>query len=528
MKKKIIRIGTRSSELAMWQANLVQSQLEDLNIKSQIIQIDSKGDKVLDKPLYELGIVGVFTRNLDIAMLNGEIDIAVHSLKDVPTVLPKGIVQAAVLERASHIDIIVYKDNLEFMSKKHAVIATGSLRRKAQWLNNFPGHTVVGLRGNVNTRLRKLEESSWDGAIFAAAGLNRIKKTPKNSAGLSWMVPAPAQGVIMITALAKEADVLEKVAQLNHKETEICAGIEREFLNTLEGGCTAPIGALAYINEEEITFKGLLTSTDGRKKIEADRVCKVSDYKDLGKRCAKEVLMKGGQKILLQEGLKESFDYKIYATKALSKKQLDLFSKDIKVSYGDFIRTKSNRLKPEIGKKTYKHVVFTSQNGVQSILDNFAVTDVHFENIYCVGRRTKKMITTNFGSVKHLEQSALNLAKYLAKEIPNDEEITYFCSDLRRDELPELLSKNNKKLIEIETYATQQSPVKLDENYNGVLFFSPSAIDSYISLNNTTETIAFCIGSTTANHAKKYFNKVETAKMPTVENVVQLVNEALK
>jgi len=528
MKEKIIRIGTRSSELAMWQANLVQSQLADLNIKSQIIQIDSKGDKVLDKPLYELGIVGVFTRNLDVAMLNNEIDIAVHSLKDVPTILPKGIVQAAVLERASNNDIIVFKENLEFMARKKAIIATGSLRRKAQWLNRFPEHTIVGLRGNVNTRLKKLEESNWDGAIFAAAGLQRIKKTPQNNAGLGWMVPAPAQGVIMITALGKDTEVLEAIAQLNHRETEICAGIEREFLNTLEGGCTAPIGALAYINEEEITFKGVLVSTDGRKKIEADRVCKVDDYKDLGKRCAKEVLMKGGQKILLQEGLKESFDYKIYATKALSKKQLELFSKDIKVSYGDFIRAKSNRLKPEIAKKTYKHVVFTSQNGVQSILDNFAVADVHFENIYCVGRRTKKMITNNFGSVKHVEQSALKLAEYLVKEIPNDAEITYFCGDIRRDELPELLSKKGKNLIEIETYATQQSPVELDKNYNGVLFFSPSAIDSYLSLNNTTETIAFCIGNTTATHAKKYFNKVETAKMPTVENVVQLVNEALK
>ena len=528
MNEKIIRIGTRSSELAMWQANLVRSQLADLNIKSHIIKIDSKGDRVLDKPLYELGIVGVFTRNLDVAMLNGEIDIAVHSLKDVPTVLPKGIVQAAVLERASHNDIIVYKNNLEFMSRKHAVIATGSLRRKAQWLNNFPGHTVVGLRGNVNTRLRKLEESNWDGAVFAAAGLNRIKKTPKNSAGLSWMVPAPAQGVIMITALAKEADVLEKVAQLNHKETEICAGIEREFLNTLEGGCTAPIGALAYINEEEITFKGVLVSTDGRKKIEVERVCKVSDGDELGKRCAKEVLMKGGQKILLQEGFKESFDHKIYATKALSKKQIDLLSENIKLSYGDFIRVKSNRLKPEIAKKARKHVVFTSQNGVQSILENFPVTDLQFENIYCVGRRTKKLIESKIGPVKHFEQSALKLAQYLLKEVSDDSEITFFCGDNRRDDLPDLLTQNNKNFTEIEVYATQQSPVELTDDFAAILFFSPSAIKSYLSVKNTTDVRAICIGETTAKEAKLHFKEVKTAKMPTVENVIQLVNSILK
>ena len=173
------------------------------------------------KPLYELGIVGVFTRNLDIAMLKGDIDIAVHSLKDVPTVLPEGIVQAAVLERASYNDILVWKDNVEFLSSQTATIATGSLRRKAQWLNRSPDHTIVGLRGNVNTRLQKLNDNDWNGAIFAAAGLQRIKKLPKNHTNLSWMVPAPAQGVIMITALADDAEILEVCKQLNHKETEI-------------------------------------------------------------------------------------------------------------------------------------------------------------------------------------------------------------------------------------------------------------------------------------------------------------------
>ncbi len=528
METKIIRIGTRSSELAMWQAGLVQSQLKDLGFKSEIIKIDSKGDKILDKPLYELGIVGVFTRNLDAAMLNGDIDIAVHSLKDVPTVLPKSIVQAAVLKRASHNDIIVYKNNLEFMAHKNAIIATGSLRRKAQWLNRYPEHTIVGLRGNVNTRLKKLDEGDWNGAIFAAAGLQRIKKTPKNHTSLSWMIPAPAQGVIMITALAEDKEVLEIVKQLNDSETEICTAIEREFLNTLEGGCTAPIGALAYINEEEITFKGVLVSTDGKRKIEVNRIVNSSDYKGLGKRCAKEVLMKGGQKILLKEGLKESFDYRIYATKALSKVQLSMFSENIKVSYGDFIRIKSNRLKPEITKRPRKHVVFTSQNGVESLLQNFAASDLNFGSIYCVGRRTKKLIEAKIGKVAHIEQSALKLAEYLVNEVSDDEEITFFCGDNRRDDLPDFLTKNNKKLIEIEAYATQQSPISLDENYEGILFFSPSAIKSYLSANTDTEITVYCIGETTAKEAKKHFNQVFTAKIPMVEKVIQMVNENLK
>jgi len=156
---KTIRIGTRDSELALWQAKTVQQKLENLGYSTELIKLKSTGDLVLNKPLYELGIVGVFTRNLDIAMLNEEIDIAVHSLKDVPTILPKKIIQAAVLKRANYNDILVFKDNVEFMSQPKGIIATGSLRRTAQWLHRYPTHRIVDLRGNVNTRLQKLKES---------------------------------------------------------------------------------------------------------------------------------------------------------------------------------------------------------------------------------------------------------------------------------------------------------------------------------------------------------------------------------
>ncbi|MGY0407637.1 MAG: hydroxymethylbilane synthase, partial [Polaribacter sp.] len=155
--QKIIRIGTRDSQLALWQANKVRKELTDLGYETVIVPIKSIGDIVLDKPLYELGITGIFTKNLDIAMLNGDIDIAVHSLKDVPTSLHEGIVQAAVLKRANYGDILVLKDTEEFFGQPNGIIATGSLRRKAMWLNRYPTHKVVDLRGNVNTRLEKLE-----------------------------------------------------------------------------------------------------------------------------------------------------------------------------------------------------------------------------------------------------------------------------------------------------------------------------------------------------------------------------------
>ena len=202
--QKTIRIGTRDSQLALWQANKVRKELAVLGYESILVPIKSMGDIILDKPLHELGITGVFTKSLDIAMLNGDIDIAVHSLKDVPTSLPEGIVQVAVLKRANYSDILVLKGTEEFFGQPNGVIATGSIRRKAMWLNRYPTHKVVDLRGNLNTRLQKVEENNWNGAIFAAAGLERIGKRPNGAVNLPWMIPAPAQGAIMIVALEND------------------------------------------------------------------------------------------------------------------------------------------------------------------------------------------------------------------------------------------------------------------------------------------------------------------------------------
>ena len=295
---KIIRIGTRDSELALWQATTVQQKLEALGYDTILVPTKSIGDQVLDKPLYELGVTGIFTKALDVALLNNEIDIAVHSMKDVPTQLPKGIVQAAVLERANTHDILVHK-GLSFLDiARPATIATGSLRRKAQWLHRYPDHKVVDLRGNVNTRLIKLIENDWQGAIFAQAGLERIKLLPKDALLLDWMVPAPAQGAMVVAAKEEDAFSIAALANLNDKNTEITTTIEREFLRTLEGGCTAPIGALATIKDRSVHFEGVLFSLDGRQRICVKKEVKLSEAKGLGQVCAQEVLKEGGDKLM--------------------------------------------------------------------------------------------------------------------------------------------------------------------------------------------------------------------------------------
>ncbi|PIB28813.1 hydroxymethylbilane synthase [Maribacter sp. 4U21] len=523
---KTIRIGTRDSELALWQANTVKDALTSMGHKAQIVKVKSTGDLILDKPLYELGITGIFTKTLDVAMLNGEVDIAVHSMKDVPTALPKGIVQTAVLKRANYLDILAYNDNEEFLGQRKGVIATGSLRRKAQWLNRYPTHTVVDLRGNVNSRLEKLNNSDWNGAIFAAAGLERIGLEPKNTLGLTWMLPAPAQGAIMVVAMEHDDEIRQICAQLNHEETDICTQLEREFLRELEGGCSAPIGALAYINKENIVhLKGILLTVDGSKKLEASLEAPLGKHKNLGIDCAKSILSRGGKRLMneLQNG---NLQPHVFSTKKFTEEQQQRFSSSVRVDSEDFIKISPNRISPIQLRKEMKNVVFTSKNAVESLLTNISPEELKFENIYCVGRKTRRLIQKKIGKVTHFEKNATDLANYLVEYIEGTE-VTYFHGNLSLDIVPKILEENNITVHTIEAYRTKLAGKKIDEAVEGILFYSPSTIESYL-INNEPNKIAYCIGETTAAEARKHFKDVKVSKIPDVESVIDLVNDDFK
>ena len=522
--QQTIRIGTRDSQLALWQANKVKKELEELGYQGVIVPIKSTGDLILDKPLHELGITGVFTKNLDIALLNDEIDIAVHSLKDVPTKLPETIYQVAVLRRGSYSDVLVLKTNEEFFGQPEGIIATGSLRRRAQWLHRYPTHEVVELRGNVNTRLEKLENNDWNGAIFAAAGLERLHLRPANAIDLSWMLPAPAQGTIMIAAVEGNSYVKDACEQLNHYETQVCTNIEREFLRLLEGGCTAPIGALAYIDSktEEINFRGLLLNRAGTKKITVSKIAKLGRHRLLAKDCADYMINRGGKLLILEDlPTTEEKEFAIYSTKKLSEAQKELLPNSIAVTDSDFVKIRFNRIAPKVVKNEIEHVILTSKNGVESLLNSFTKEELKFKNIYCVGRRTKKLIENKIGPVVHSAKNAEKLATYLIDKNAGAT-VTYFCSDLRLDTLPKELTEKGITVHEVEAYKTMYSPVIVKEQVNGMLFYSPSTIDSYLE-ENTADKIAFCIGESTAKVARTHFKTVFVAKLPTVESVLEMV-----
>ncbi|MCC6187082.1 MAG: hydroxymethylbilane synthase, partial [Chitinophagaceae bacterium] len=286
--QKPIRIGTRDSKLALWQANTVQALLESQGLQTELVAVKSEGDLDLVTPLYAMGVQGVFTKTIDAFLLSNKIDIAVHSLKDVPTQLAQGTIQAAVLTRASHKDLFVpHPNSRDFNPSK---IATGSVRRKAAWLNKYPESTIENLRGNVQTRMRKLEESDWGGAIFAAAGLDRMEMRNSNAIELDWMLPAPAQGAVMVACRAGENELFAHCQKFNNSDTEICVKIERDFLTTLMGGCSTPISALAEIANGSIRFQGNILTLDGKEKIEIESQCCLSEAKDFGIKMGHELL----------------------------------------------------------------------------------------------------------------------------------------------------------------------------------------------------------------------------------------------
>lgn len=285
-----IRLGTRDSLLAMWQANTVADALRGWGHEVDILSMKSEGDLVLDTPLPLMGGKGVFTKVLDDALLDGSIHIAVHSHKDIPTDATAGLRVAAVLEREDPRDALVARNGLEFLSADAALVATGSVRRAGQWLHRHPGHSTTDLRGNVPTRLKKLETSTWDGAIFALAGLKRLGLEHRATQILDWMLPAPAQGAVAVMARDDDEEIRVALHELNHEATSACVRAERAFLNELNGGCSAPIGALAELSAGSIRLRGNVLTPDGRKRYDVSAEGDITDAEAIGRDAARRIL----------------------------------------------------------------------------------------------------------------------------------------------------------------------------------------------------------------------------------------------
>lgn len=303
MKNKTILIGTRGSQLALYQANKVKLVIENNypEIKAEIVIIQTKGDKILDVSLSKIGDKGIFTKELELALLNNEVDLIVHSLKDLPTFFPEGLILGAVLKRGEVRDALVSKNGktLSQLGTKD-VIATSSLRRKAQLLSFNPEFKVIDIRGNVNTRIEKMDNGYCDAMIMAATGLQRLGMENRITEimDISTMVPAVSQGAIGIEIRYNDPAVTSIMKGINHPETMLVTNAERAFLKSMEGGCQIPIGCYSEIKDGLFNFTGLVTNLDGQRSIRLTLSGKLEEAVNIALELSKQMVAKGAADIL--------------------------------------------------------------------------------------------------------------------------------------------------------------------------------------------------------------------------------------
>lgn len=302
MKAKLT-IGTRQSLLALWQSNYIAARLREQYPDCEVVlkKIVTKGDRILDVPLAKIGGKGLFTKEIEQELIDGTVDLAVHSLKDMPTVLPEGLCLTAITSRANVGDAFVSNNYNSFDElPQGAVLGTSSLRRKAQLLAARPDLKIVDLRGNVDTRLRKLDEGQMDAIILAAAGLERLGygERIKEVIPVKVCLPAVGQGALAIESRDNDDEVRNMLAFLNDEATKQATDAERAFLGLLEGGCQVPIGVHADVENGEIRIEAIIAELDGKKILRDTIVGKAANAAELGRELGKKMLAEGGQEIL--------------------------------------------------------------------------------------------------------------------------------------------------------------------------------------------------------------------------------------
>ena len=309
-RQKIIKIGTRGSPLALVQANQVRvlllaahSDLDEGRVELEVMS--TRGDRVLDRPLSELGGKGLFTEEIEAALADGRIDLAVHSMKDMPTELPPGLEIRCVLEREDPRDGFVSEKASHYRDlPSGAVVGTASLRRQAQLLNARPDLQVVSFRGNVQTRLNKLAEGQVDATFLALAGMRRLGLEDQLTSVIDTtdMLPAVAQGVIGIESRTDDTRVRDLLRPLNHGATEMVLSMERAFLGALDGSCRTPIAGLAILDGDRVRFRGQVLSPDGRQSFETTREGIVTEAVALGQDAGEELKRRAGPDIFTTGG----------------------------------------------------------------------------------------------------------------------------------------------------------------------------------------------------------------------------------
>jgi hydroxymethylbilane synthase len=555
MQRKKIIIGTRGSDLALIQTNIVEVLLKkkypSLTITITIIKTTGDND-MRPVPLDDIG-KGWFTRELDRALLSGSIDLAVHSLKDIPETLPDGLVIAAVLKREDVRDAFVSKKNVPFARlKKGAVIGTDSNRRRTQILSRRPDLIVNSIRGNVQTRLEKLNNGDYDGIILAVAGLKRLGMDARISEyfPVSEIIPSPGQGALAVVCKKNNRELIDLLKKITHKRTVREVLAEREFSQVFGGGCKTPVGAYAYISKQSLTLQGFIGSIDGKRLIRDSVTGDAASYKKLGRELASRLLEKSrdwyyatNKKYVvvtrpeeenepLKRKLEESgFSVLSYPTIAIVKAVLS--GKDKKALF-------------DIG--SFDRILFTSVHGVTYFMQT--ITHLKFDKkmlsqirIGAVGPKTAEAAKKSGLSVTVIPQEFTTEA--LGKSFQNirGKKFLLLRSDIASRILPDMLRKKGAQVLEIPIYKTvyiKNSDSMFEKILNSeqircITFTSPSTVAGFIKrvrlkkhITRALSLPVVAIGPVTQKAAAKYgFKNISTANIYTIEGLVSAVKDVI-
>ncbi len=567
--KQTVRIGTRGSKLALYQAYRVKEELEIHfpNLVFEIAIIKTKGDKILDVPLSKIGDKGLFTKDLEIAMFNNEIDMAVHSLKDLPTSFPEGAKLGAVLKRGDVRDALISSNNRKISDLTSAdVIATSSLRRKAQLLRINKDFKIVEIRGNVNTRIRKMQEGYCDVMVMAAAGLQRLEMGEFISELIDpeVMIPACSQGAIAIEIRENDSFIEEILSKINDSETLITTNAERAFLKTLEGGCQIPVGSFSKIEGNQFHITGFISNIDGSQFLKETASANVDNAVEISVEIAKKLFSNGGKEILdairdlnlaapkVELPLKDKI---IISTRAIESG--DSLPDLLKSQGANVISLPMIEVSPAQLESTEKllfnnltnfdWIFFTSKNGVLNFfkhLSDLKGSTALPENIKIavIGSRTASELdyygyAPSFISKGNTSEDFLN--EFYKVVNPINQKVLLSLGNLADDTLINKLSKENK-VERINVYQTEK-PKSVDTSileiikqnkYDLIVFTSPSTFYNFCSFyekDKIQHLKMASIGSTTTKAIEEAgYSPIITAKMSKAEGLSESISEYFK
>ena len=567
--EQTIRIGTRGSQLAIYQANVVKEALVEKfpQLNFQIVVIKTKGDKILDVPLSKIGDKGLFTKELEVAMFEDEIDMAVHSLKDLPTQFPEGVVLGAVLKRGEVRDAVISTSGKTLKDLTSSdIIATSSLRRKAQLLRINKDFNIVEIRGNVNTRIRKMEEGYCTVMVMAGAGLQRLGMDQYISELIDTdlVIPACSQGAIAIEIKENDTAIADLLSAINDQPTLLATDAERAFLRTLEGGCQIPVGSFSQITGDQFELTGFISSINGEEFIKEKVSGKLGEAVELSIQLAEHMLQKGGREILKAIRLEDPFSQnkdlplsgKIFIStrapeagdtlpdllKAQGATLLSLPMIEIKPAS---LNTEDQAKMERLG--SYDWLFFTSRNGVahffKQLIDLTGSSELPAAlQVAVVGIKTAAELeyygySPAFTGKEH--GSAELGAEFCMTYQPTNSKILLVLGNLAEDILENMLAVGNE-VERINVYETKlpksADPMVIkqitDGLYDLILFTSPSTFTNFTSFVDTTLLGKLKIGSigTTTSRAilEAGYEPLMTAKMSNTEGLTEAILQYYK